>query len=64
MPGADGGQLLGDLAGLLRAQRDRAAYCPQAASVVVAAEDQELRGGVRVPVMAPTIASVVSRRHW
>ncbi|GHI82862.1 hypothetical protein [Streptomyces xanthophaeus] len=43
--GVGGGQVPGDLAGLVRAQRDRAAYCPQAAGVVVAAEDEELRAG-------------------
>ncbi|MGP3638131.1 hypothetical protein ACTU45_33240 [Streptomyces sp. 24-1644] len=37
--------MLGDLASLLRAQRDGTAYRPQAAGAVVAAEDEELRAG-------------------
>ncbi|MFD9727374.1 hypothetical protein [Streptomyces sp. NPDC059072] len=45
MTGFGGGQMLGDLAGLVRAQRYRAADRAQPARLVVAAEEQELRAG-------------------
>ncbi|WP_328618822.1 hypothetical protein [Streptomyces sp. NBC_00354] len=45
MPRASGGQVLAHLPGLLRPQRDRPADRAQAARLIVAAEDEELRPG-------------------
>ncbi|WP_258309891.1 hypothetical protein [Streptomyces sp. CG 926] len=56
------GEVLGDPPGGVRAQRYGAADRAQPAVDVVATEDEEL-GRVRVPVIAPTIVSVVSLRR-
>ncbi|WP_314249913.1 hypothetical protein [Streptomyces sp. DSM 40907] len=60
LSGCGRGEVLGDLPGGVRAQRNGPADCARPAVLVLAAEDEK-PGAVRGPVIAPTIIPVMSR---